>query len=49
MSLELANAMIYSSYTGQVIPLPLERASYAALLEGLRRGTVRHQQGDDKA
>jgi predicted dehydrogenase len=45
MSLELANAMIYSSYTSQVIPLPLERGYYAALLEGLRRRTVRHQQG----
>jgi hypothetical protein len=49
MSLELANAMIYSSYTGQVIPFPLDRRSYAALLEGLRRGTVPDQQGKVKA
>jgi predicted dehydrogenase len=48
MSLELANAMIYSSYTGQVISLPLERVSYTALLESLRRESVRHQQGEDE-
>jgi predicted dehydrogenase len=49
MSLELANAMIYSSYTGQVIPFPLDRRSYAALLEGLRQGRVPHQRGDVNA
>lgn len=33
LSLELANAMIYSSDTGQAVTLPLDRAAYAALLE----------------
>lgn len=36
MSLELANAMIFSSYSGQVVELPLERNRYKALLERLR-------------
>jgi predicted dehydrogenase len=36
MSLELANAMIYSSYTGSQVELPLDRREYAALLEELR-------------
>jgi hypothetical protein len=36
MSLELANAMIYSSHTGDVVELPLDRQRYAALLEELR-------------
>ena len=35
-SLELANAMIYSSHTGQPVELPLDRARYAALLEDLK-------------
>jgi predicted dehydrogenase len=35
-SLELANAMILSSYTGSEIVLPLDRQRYAALLEGLK-------------
>jgi len=35
-SLELANAMILSSYTGSTIPLPLDRQKYAVLLEGLK-------------
>ena len=38
MSLELANALIYSSHTDQHVSLPLDRAAYAALLDGLRAG-----------
>ncbi|HYN89644.1 MAG TPA: Gfo/Idh/MocA family oxidoreductase, partial [Ardenticatenaceae bacterium] len=38
MSLELSNAMIYSSYTGSQVELPLDRAKYAALLEELKAG-----------
>lgn len=38
MSLELANAIIYSSYTGNVVEFPLDRAGYAALLADLQRG-----------
>lgn len=38
MSLELANAMIYSSHTRQEVPLPLDRAAYVELLEKLKRG-----------
>jgi predicted dehydrogenase len=33
MSLELANAMIYSSHTNAPVDLPLDRAQYAELLE----------------
>jgi predicted dehydrogenase len=36
MSLELANAMICSSYTGDEVELPLDRQRYAALLEDLK-------------
>ena len=36
MSLELANALIYSSATGQAVNLPLDRAAYTALLDRLR-------------
>ena len=36
MSLELANAMIYSSDTGQEVTLPLDRQAYAALLQTLQ-------------
>jgi UDP-N-acetyl-2-amino-2-deoxyglucuronate dehydrogenase len=36
MSLELANALIYSSQTGQPVSLPLDRAAYRALLDDLR-------------
>jgi predicted dehydrogenase len=36
MSLELANAMAYSSYTRSAVDLPLDRQKYAALLEDLR-------------
>lgn len=35
MSLELANAMIYSSYTQSVVELPLDREKYAQLLKEL--------------
>lgn len=41
MSLELANAIIYSSYTGAPVELPLDRAGYAALLAELQAGTRR--------
>lgn len=39
MSLELANAIIYSSYTGAPVELPLDRAGYTALLAELQAGT----------
>lgn len=39
MSLELANAMIYSSYVHEEVTLPLDRAKYAAVLEALQAGT----------
>jgi len=35
MSLELANAMIYSSHRGEMVELPLDRAKYGALLDEL--------------
>ncbi len=38
MSLELANALIYSSYTGQPVDLPLDREKYANLLADLQAG-----------
>ena len=38
MSLELANAMILSSYTDKSVAFPLERAAYHVLLENLRHG-----------
>jgi predicted dehydrogenase len=41
MSLELANAMIYSSHTGEQVELPLDRDRYAALLDELRGGARR--------
>lgn len=34
--LELANAMIYSNYTGQAVEFPLDRQKYAGLLAELR-------------
>jgi len=40
MSLELANALIYSSHTGQSVELPLSRAAYAGLLEELQVAQV---------
>ena len=36
MSLELANAMAYSSHTRSAVDLPLDRQKYAALLEELK-------------
>lgn len=36
MSLELANAMIYSGHMGQAVDLPLDREAYADLLKSLR-------------
>jgi predicted dehydrogenase len=39
MSLELANAVILSSYRDRAVTLPLDRATYSALLSELRRGT----------
>jgi len=38
MSLELANAVIYSGVTGQPATLPLDRAAYHGLLEDLKAG-----------
>jgi len=38
MSLELANAIVLSSYTDRAVTLPLDRAAYAALLNDLRAG-----------
>ena len=38
MSLEPANAIIYSRYTGGEVTLPLDRRKYAALLEELQGG-----------
>ncbi len=37
-SLELANAMLYSSHTGQTVTLPLDRTKYHQLLENLKAG-----------
>jgi predicted dehydrogenase len=37
-SLELANAIVLSTHTGQAVPLPVDRARYAALLADLRSG-----------
>ncbi len=41
MSLELTNAMIYSSYTRSEVKLPLDREKYRALLEDLKAGRQR--------
>jgi hypothetical protein len=39
LSLELANALIYSSHrSGQPVSLPLDRGAYSALLGELRAG-----------
>ncbi len=40
MSLELANAIIYSGHYGQAIDLPLDRNAYSALLAELRAGSA---------
>jgi UDP-N-acetyl-2-amino-2-deoxyglucuronate dehydrogenase len=39
-SLELANAIVLSSHTGQAAPLPVDRDAYASLLADLRSGKV---------
>jgi predicted dehydrogenase len=39
-SLELANAMIYSSYTNQPVELPLDAVPYSELLEDLKQGVA---------
>lgn len=41
MSLELANAVIFSSFEERAVTLPLDRAAYGALLAELRAGTRR--------
>ena len=41
MSLELANAIIYSSFEERAVTLPLDRAAYSALLADLRAGVRR--------
>jgi hypothetical protein len=38
LSLELANAIIFSSYADRAVSLPLDRAAYTALLDDLRAG-----------
>jgi predicted dehydrogenase len=40
-SLELANAITLSSFTGQSVSLPLDRAAYSALLADLRAGRLK--------
>jgi predicted dehydrogenase len=40
MELELANAMIYSSFTREEVLLPLERQAYAELLQQLQGGSA---------
>jgi predicted dehydrogenase len=39
-SLELANAMLYSSHTGQTVTLPLNGNNYHQLLEDLKAGKL---------
>lgn len=40
MSLELANAMIYSGHTHETVELPLDRSAYAELLASLQSATT---------
>jgi hypothetical protein len=40
LSLELANALIYSGFTNTPVRLPLDRAAYHDLLEKLRAGAT---------
>ncbi len=40
-SLELANAITLSSFTGRAVSLPLDRAAYSALLADLRAGHLK--------
>lgn len=44
MSLELANAMIYSSHTHEVVELPLDRQKYSALLADLKKNSKNQPQ-----
>jgi predicted dehydrogenase len=39
-SLELANAIVLSTHTGEAVPLPVDRAAYASLLADLRAGKL---------
>jgi len=39
-SLELANAIVLSTHTGQAVPLPVDREAYAELLADLRSGVA---------
>jgi UDP-N-acetyl-2-amino-2-deoxyglucuronate dehydrogenase len=39
-SLELANAIVLSTFTGGAVPLPVDRQAYALLLADLRAGNV---------
>ena len=39
-SLELANAIVLSTHTGEAVSLPLDRAAYASLLADLRSGVA---------
>jgi predicted dehydrogenase len=39
-SLELANAIVLSTHTGEVVTLPVDRDAYAALLADLRSGVA---------
>lgn len=41
MALELANAIIYSSYAERPVTLPLDRAAYHALLDDLKSGRTK--------
>src|SRR5207245_8179418 len=40
-SLELANAIVLSTHTGEAVPLPVDRNAYAALLADLRSAKVK--------
>ena len=40
-SLELANAIVLSTHTGQAVTLPVDRDAYGALLADLRSGKVK--------
>jgi predicted dehydrogenase len=45
MSLELANALIYSSFTGRLTELPLDRDEYGALLKRLIESSKKNAAG----
>jgi predicted dehydrogenase len=48
LSLELANAMIYSSATGQQVELPLDRQAYHRLLADLRKQPIGASRPDEE-